>query len=486
MAEKVRVQPEDIHIPDGHDENPFQHDQLGRREPVTILTDIISSIEGPCVLAVDAPWGEGKTTFIKMWTKYLESKEFPVVTFSAWETDFSADPFIALSEEISEALEPHLTKYANLRAKFEKVGRAAMEVVIRSIPGLVTMGTGGLVSSEAVKAALDQSQESAGERISGYREARKAVREFRNALQEMAESLAESNGGLPLVVVIDELDRCRPTYAAKLLEVAKHLFAVDNIVFVLAVNRAELEHSIRGLYGSQFDAAGYLRRFFDIDFHLPEPSQKNFIEANLKTTGIERFFEDTNYKGEHYPRVKDMILSFFSAYDISLRTISQSLHRLGLTLASLSNNQQPLGLELVVALIVRTVDIELYRKLRRGEATDEEVAKSIFGRAGTEAIRGKSEGILFEAILIVGMMHMTIGDDGSSTAQPSPLLDKYKTLIAEPEDTDSQDPERIRAVEIDRTVTDLFPSALHSRTAKFGDAVQRLELVSRDFIREES
>ena len=50
--------------------------------------------------------------------------------------------------------------------------------------------------------------------------------------------------------MIDELDRCRPSYAIALLEVAKHLFAVDNVVFVLAVNRAGLVHSVKALYGS--------------------------------------------------------------------------------------------------------------------------------------------------------------------------------------------------------------------------------------------
>ena len=108
--------------------------------------------------------------------------------------------------------------------------------------------------------AVDQIADNLAKEQSGYQKARSAIRDFRTILQEMAISLAESNENRPLVVVINELDRCRPTYAAKLLEVAKHLFAVDNIVFVLAVNRDQLDHSIRGLYGSEFDAKGYLRR----------------------------------------------------------------------------------------------------------------------------------------------------------------------------------------------------------------------------------
>ncbi len=94
----------------------------------------------------------------------------------------------------------------------------------------------------------------------------------------------------PLIVMIDELDRCRPSYAIELLEVAKHLFSVDHIVFVLAVNRSELAHSIRALYGSDFDAEGYLRRFFDVDFRLPEPDRKSFIDAMMDTQQIKKHF----------------------------------------------------------------------------------------------------------------------------------------------------------------------------------------------------
>ena len=137
MTTNVRMQPEDIHVPS---EDPFQNDLLDRQEPVTILTNIISNIDGPCILAIDAPWGEGKTTFIKMWTKYLRKEGFPVVNFSTWETDFSVDPFIALSEEISQELEQYMTKSAELRATREKVIKAAREVVLRAIPGLVRSG----------------------------------------------------------------------------------------------------------------------------------------------------------------------------------------------------------------------------------------------------------------------------------------------------------------------------------------------------------
>ena len=216
MTSRVRMQPKEICVPA---EDPFRNDLLDRREPVTILTNIVRSIEGPCVLAIDAPWGAGKSTFIKIWTKFLHNEGFPVVNFSAWETDFSADPFIALSEEISQELEQYKAKSDKLSSAIENLGKATMEVVIRAIPGLIKAGTAGILDVNPIveefrNAAIDRleenskegissyrnmllgpfksrsEEESSKERVSSYREARKSVRDYRDALQDMANSLA--------------------------------------------------------------------------------------------------------------------------------------------------------------------------------------------------------------------------------------------------------------------------------------------------------
>ena len=96
----IRIRPEEIEIPEGGDRDPFEKDLLGRKEPIEILTHLVSTIEGPCVMAVDGPWGSGKTTFINLWYHYLRNKGLNVVRFNAWENDFSDDPFIQLFEEL--------------------------------------------------------------------------------------------------------------------------------------------------------------------------------------------------------------------------------------------------------------------------------------------------------------------------------------------------------------------------------------------------
>ena len=87
----IRIQPLEVEVPE---KDPFKNDLLERKEPTEVLTHLIGSIEGPCVLAIDSMWGAGKTTFIRIWAQFLRNKGFAVIEFNAWSTDYSKDPFL--------------------------------------------------------------------------------------------------------------------------------------------------------------------------------------------------------------------------------------------------------------------------------------------------------------------------------------------------------------------------------------------------------
>ena len=84
--------------------------------------------------------------------------------------------------------------------------------------------------------------------------------------------------GRPMVFIIDELDRCRPTFAIELLERVKHIFDVPNMVFAFGINRDELCSSLQSIYGN-IDADVYLRRFFDMEFTLPQADSEKFARS---------------------------------------------------------------------------------------------------------------------------------------------------------------------------------------------------------------
>ena len=478
---KIRIQPQDIDVPQS---DPFENDLLDRKEQVEVLTHIIRSIEGPCTLAIDAPWGAGKTTFIKMWTQHLRNNEFPVVSFNAWETDFSHDPFIALSEELSEGLKQY--KEGSLGTKIENVRQVSAEVARRSLPGLIRLGTAGvldinpLMEEEAGKILASAVQD----KLSAHLATQKSLNSFRTTLQDMADTLADANEGLPLVVIIDELDRCRPSYAAELLEVAKHLFVVNNIVFVLAVNRSELAHSICALYGNSFDALGYLKRFFDIDFRLPDPQRKQYIEATLESLQVLSYFERTvdREAASDFHGMQNMLMMFFDTPQLSIRTIGQAMHRLGLLLASMRNDLRTLGLAAVVVLIVRTVDLDLYLRMIQGRVTDADVVDSIFCQISNIDSRNDHTARLFEAIIIQGIREIYYELRHGNVDVGSPLIERYEKVVELHQSSDRTDRKYLHAqavIEMASVFADGYP---YMKVLGLPQAVRRLELLTKDLV----
>lgn len=117
----------------------------------------------------------------------------------------------------------------------------------------------------------------------------KSVEYLRNKIKELITAvIAHKQGALkvPAFIFIDELDRCRPSYAVEMLEVVKHFFELDNIAFVVATDTEQLQHAVKAVYGEGFDAQTYLGRFFRRRYSLTELSRYEFVSriAESKVT----------------------------------------------------------------------------------------------------------------------------------------------------------------------------------------------------------
>jgi hypothetical protein len=92
--------------------------------------------------------------------------------------------------------------------------------------------------------------------------------ELKEAITSMTE---KANLGIAdkLVIIIDELDRCRPDYAVRLLEQVKSLFQSENIITVVSTDSVQLAKAMAGVYGEGYDSQKFLERFFDYRVTLP-------------------------------------------------------------------------------------------------------------------------------------------------------------------------------------------------------------------------
>lgn len=261
------LRPKEIEVPEA---DPFDEDILERRPSTELLTQLLRRTATPLVLGIDSAWGTGKTTFVRIWKQHLANEGFSTLYFNAWETDYVAEPLIALVGELDEVRGRRGARQSR------RVKELAGQIARRGLPIATRLATGGLLtlpSEELEKGIAELFEGVVEQRIEEYDQQKKELKKFREALRDLVSKISSD---LPLVFFIDELDRCRPTFAVELLERVKHLFEVPGIVFVLSMHRAQLAHSLKAVYGTEFDAEGYLGRFLDLTYALPRPSEDRY------------------------------------------------------------------------------------------------------------------------------------------------------------------------------------------------------------------
>jgi len=277
-------------------ETAFANDRLDRGPLAEKLTGYLSRLNDGAVLAIDAPWGEGKTWFGRNWAKHLEDSSYKVVYIDAFEQDYVEDPFMLITSEVLSVTNDTGKIVENLKKSGIEVGKALLPVAGKALVnfvGRVALGSSDLTGEvqEAVQAGTanvaDSASEYIKESLESYSEDKVAMQEFKVSLATFAQ--AQDN---PIVIFIDELDRCKPDFAVNLVERIKHFFDVPNIVFVLLLNRDQLEKAVKGVYGSETDASAYLGKFVNFFFALPKPNKQDY-ESERR---LNRFIELTMNK----------------------------------------------------------------------------------------------------------------------------------------------------------------------------------------------
>lgn len=398
-------------------DDPFAEDLLNRRPSAEVLTQFIERTPGPFVLALDATWGLGKTTFLEMWSESLRRGGHHCVTFNAWETDFTGDPFTALVGELKEFLSAAKVKDQDKLLESIAMARAAgRQIARRGIPTLVKIATAGLIdtdaiSEEAEKTIAELAGELTGDFIEDYIQEKSAVQSFRKEFSSAVSSIrkASSNPQTPVVILIDELDRCRPTYALALLERVKHLFEVEGVVFVLSIDRGQLEECVRATYGRGVDARHYLRRFIDFDYRLPDPDIRAFAGAQISSLGLTDSFNsrisNPTYRKEAQRSDAQFLTKLFpelcAVTKMTLRQVAQATARLGIALRTIPHSQTIQPVQLALLIVLRECAPEGYSRLRNRPNDFNEILEWFRAFPEGQRFLESNEGLLIEAALVV-------------------------------------------------------------------------------------
>lgn len=360
----------------------FDDDIYNRKVIAENLTKIIEVQEEPMVISLDSEWGTGKTTFVTMWKDLLDNDEkysskFNTLYFNAWENDYITDPLLALVSEIEAEIKREDSKF---KKNFNKVKQVILPMAKLVTKVGVKVGTAGVLDLDKVNLG-DYIEDTIMDLASKLGEfsikeivASKSIRtKFKEVMSEY-----QKENGKKIIFFIDELDRCRPTFAIELLEVIKHLFNIDNCIFIISIDKDQLSHSVSTIYGQNMDTIGYLRRFFDLDYRLPKLDVHMYMDNRNEVV----------LKGYYNVELFKMLLKeVFINEQFSLRDIDKAHYYIKLLLPLVTEFNKDskynsvyiatisyLYAILIAMKIKKTV---LYRKIIDGEYNVEEILKDI-------------------------------------------------------------------------------------------------------------
>jgi hypothetical protein len=305
------------------------------------LTSLLTALSQGSVSVLDGRWGSGKTTFVKMWVGDLQLKGLPAIYFDAFKMDYISDPFQAVSSVfVKAAVERKLTERAAYKQFLKRAGAVGKRVAGISAKAGMRLATLGLVGAselealaelkdeladaagdageEAVKALLEQH---AGDEAV-FEELRKSLLDLPALLKPAGVASRSTDGALPLIVVIDELDRCRPDFALGILEVLKHFFRIDGLHFVLVTNMNHLSLSVSKRYGLSSASDEYLQKFYDFVVHF-EHGYDRYDQGSV-TAYASRVLRSLMREGaatEDRRYIEEHVRQIAKAYRLTLRQI---------------------------------------------------------------------------------------------------------------------------------------------------------------------
>ena len=361
-----------------NDKNLWGDDLLKRKDIAKWLTNLISSEQQPLTISLHGEWGTGKTFLLKRWQMTLVKNGYQAIYFNAWEDDFSNDPLLSILGQLAEHLDQGLFKEV-----LKNVKKSALPLIASNASSLITQHTG-------LTTKFKRFLPSKSDLLKDYVLQHNTKTQLKQNLEDLAAKV-RCDKGHPLVFIIDELDRCRPTFAIELLERVKHIFNISNIVFVFGLNRDELRKSLESVYGN-IKSDVYLRRFFDFEFRLPEADSQGFTLDLMDRFQIDKAFHDLmlatgnpvhKYDLDNYRRIFPKL---WDALGLSLRDIDYCIRLLALVARSIREHvfTHPYLLAILIGLKFKRV--ELYSALIEGNFRTNEVMDYIYDEIGERAL----------------------------------------------------------------------------------------------------
>lgn len=262
--------------------------KVTREKDIKVLFDIINNrddykenSENGLAILLNGSWGSGKTTFLKEVEEYINnSSDYELFTnYNSYTYDFYENAYLPFFASIENKVK--------LGEDFGKLIRCTGKNVLKDIVSVSYAIANSVVKD---KTGIDLNDIRNNIIEIQNEDYLKSFEDFKKCKEKIKGKLDKICKEKPQIIIIDELDRCKPSFAMETLEIVKHFFDIENCIFIIAVDKLQLQESAKTIFGQGMNIEKYFSKFFDYQYNL---LPLNFNEI-IDTLGIEDLNEIVN------------------------------------------------------------------------------------------------------------------------------------------------------------------------------------------------
>lgn len=337
----------------------MKQDILNRTEFVDRIVQFINTLsdmkKGAC-FAIDGKWGSGKSFVIDMIEPQLRNtmdessaySKFLLVHYNCWQYDYYEEPSIAMVSAILDNIENE-ERVTNVDGKV-KVAWSLFKEEIKNMAGKFAENHIGVNVVDVLEKFQDEES---------VQKAKKTVFDpvfaFKQTIEEARQTIRKIAEERTIVIVVDELDRCVPAYAIKVLERLHHFFdGLNNVIVLIAVDSAQLNHSVKQIYGDETDERAYLKKFIQMTFRLDTGEMSGAVFGKYN-----EYLSSFNFENEEECRFFEEIFQTIW-YGIDMRTLEKEMERVAVIHRLVAGNLNDPAIALFEVLSVRFFDVMGY------------------------------------------------------------------------------------------------------------------------------
>ena len=287
-------------------------DILNREEFIKHVVTVVNKIaanKGHMTFAVNGEWGCGKTFVLHKIQEQLESnenKKFLVIPYNCWQYDYYDEPLVAI---VSSLLDFNDSK----KIISENTKKELKEIILNVSLGIATsvakqFGIDFSDIQEGMLEARDKTKNTPD--FDEYYNFKKSLDDLQKALENISENCT-------IVFAVDELDRCLPEYAIKVLERLHHIAdGVSNMITIIAFDKERLKNTIGSIFGLE-NVDNYLKKFIKFEMYLDNGKQNSSKFSEKFSDFYARFDHDLWELDKNIE--KQFIEELFRGVDIRLQ-----------------------------------------------------------------------------------------------------------------------------------------------------------------------